>query len=227
LSCWGLIAVKSCRAGESHQAGKRCHVGKSRLASACSEEERARLVSCMLEHVLHVARECPALDEVAVMSPKGCAFAPGSFSLRDMASDINESLSCAMRALEARGADRVALLPADLPRLRSEEIEALIEASRCTGLALAPDRHERGTNALCLALPSAFQPRFGPDSLARHLAQAASLGLKPAIVRSPGLAFDLDDPSDLAQWAAEAIAEADDRRGVHACMTLNGRSTTR
>lgn len=188
MSCWALIAVKSNRSG------------KSRLASALSADERAHLVTRMLEHVLEAAQACDALDEVAVMSPGGCAYAPGAVSLSDAGSDLNGSLLHAIGTLTARNAERVVVLPADLPLLRSTEITKLIDASRASGLAIAPDHHERGTNALCLALPSRFEPQFGPDSFSRHLAQAARLGLKPAIVRSFGLAFDVDEPSDVALW---------------------------
>lgn len=188
MSCWGLIVVKSNR------------TGKSRLASALSVDDRAYLITRMLEHVLEAAHECAALDQVAVMSPGRCAYAPGAVSLSDAGGDLNESLIHAIGTLAARRAERVIVLPADLPLLRSTEIARLIEASRPSGLAIAPDHHERGTNALCLALPSRFEPQFGPDSFSRHLAQAAALGLKPAIVRSCGLAFDVDDPSDVALW---------------------------
>ncbi|MGH8328455.1 MAG: 2-phospho-L-lactate guanylyltransferase, partial [Steroidobacteraceae bacterium] len=114
---------------------------------------------------------------------------------------LNEALTAAALEARQRGAERLVLVHADLPLLEPEEVTALIEASKASGLAIAPDRHGRGTNALCLTWPPAVRFEFGPDSLAKHLAQAAALGLSPAVVRLPGLAFDLDDPDDLHCWS--------------------------
>ena len=70
-------------------------------------------------------------------------------------------------------------------------------------VAIAPDRHGRGTNALSLPLPEAegFTFAFGPDSFALHNLEAARLGLKIEEIHSPGLACDIDEPADLPDAA--------------------------
>lgn len=72
-------------------------------------------------------------------------------------------------------------------------------------VALAPDRAERGTNAL-LARPPALAPlAFGVGSFTRHQALAQRAGVEPLIFHAPGLAFDVDTPPDLAELRASGL----------------------
>ena len=66
------------------------------------------------------------------------------------------------------------------------------------GVAIAPDKTGRGTNALALRPPDALRFSFGIDSFAKHRAAAGALPF--VVVDRPGLAFDLDTPEDLARW---------------------------
>lgn len=189
MSCWSVTAVRSLSS---------C---KTRLADHLSPQRRIELVSGMLGHVLSVLTRAPGVDRVAVVGPEHGALPAHVIALDDPGGGLNEALTAAAFEARRRGAERLVLVHADLPLLEPEEVTALIEASKASGLAIAPDRHGRGTNALCLTWPPAVRFEFGPDSLAKHLAQAAALGLSPAVVRLPGLAFDLDEPDDLHCWS--------------------------
>jgi FO synthase len=72
----------------------------------------------------------------------------------------------------------------------------MLRAAKRSGIALAPDRHERGTNCVCMTLPARMRPQFGAESFLRHRQQAAELGSPAACVRSEGLAVDLDTDED-------------------------------
>lgn len=189
MSCWSITAVKS------------LSLCKTRLASHLSQQRRIELVSSMLGHVLSVLGGAPGVDQVAVVSPERGALPERVIALDDPGDGLNEALTAAALEARRRGAERLVVVHADLPLLQPEEVTALIEASIANGLAIAPDRHGRGTNALCLSWPPAIRFEFGPGSLARHLAQAAACGLSPAVIRLPGLAFDLDEPDDLLCWS--------------------------
>jgi 2-phospho-L-lactate guanylyltransferase len=191
MSTWALILVKA-RA-----------TGKARLARVLPTEERALLVCSMLDRVLAAARGCAQLDAVALMSPERRGVPRDVLLLADSGADLNNEVLRAVRTLEGLGAHRVAIIAADLPFLRSDDIHALLNASFATGIALAPDHHQRGTNAICLSLPSVFRVQFGPGSFARHVKDAARLGLAPAVVGLPGLAFDVDEPADLIRLTSE------------------------
>ena len=104
------------------------------------------------------------------------------------------------------GAWSVAVVLGDLPLLTAADVAALVALAGGDApvVVLAPDRHERGTNALLLRPPDAIPFAFGPDSLARHRAAAAARGLPVRLYRAPGTALDLDTPEDLAALPAHA-----------------------
>jgi 2-phospho-L-lactate/phosphoenolpyruvate guanylyltransferase len=185
MSCWALVPVKARGAG------------KRRLADALDEEARAALVQAMLEHVLAALRRSPAIERIAVMTPDQDSLPADIQWIGDVAQEVNQSLRAALEVLTTRGATRAVVLSADLPFVTAAEVGSLLAASEAPGIALAPDRHGSGTNAVALALPSNFQPHFGPGSLARHVTESARSGLTPAILHLPGLEFDLDDAADL------------------------------
>ena len=69
-------------------------------------------------------------------------------------------------------------------------------------IVIAPDGASVGTNALLLEPPTALAPLFGADSFHAHVAWAAELGLRYAIVRRPGLLLDVDTPEDVGRFLA-------------------------
>ena len=76
-------------------------------------------------------------------------------------------------------------------------------------VAIVPDRHGTGTNALLLAPPDVIAPSFGPGSFDRHVAAARDAGVEYAVARISALMFDVDTPDDLADLSAAL----DERRG--------------
>ena len=108
----------------------------------------------------------------------------------------------ALTRLRSKNVDRMIVLFADLPRLTTNDVQLLAAAPPGT-IAIAPDRHGTGTNALSLPLPAAkgFTFAFGPDSFARHHAEAERLSIALEEIHSPGLARDVDMPEDLPDAA--------------------------
>ena len=110
---------------------------------------------------------------------------------------------------EARGAvdaDRLLVLPADLPGVSAAALAPILAAGDAAGtpsVVLAPDRHGRGTNALLLDPPDVIDPAFGVSSRSGHAWLASSADA--AFVEVPGvLALDVDTPDDLLLAEAEA-----------------------
>lgn len=184
-SCWALIALKA--------PGR----GKQRLAGVLDARQRQALIDRMAGQVLAALRGCPAIAGIAVTSPQPVA--GDVLWIPDAHGDLNAALTSAADQLSTRGVTELLVLHADLPWLGSDDIGALLAAGRDRGLALAGDRHGRGTNALYTRLPMPMALAFGTDSLARHLAQARALGLPAACIERPGWAFDVDEPDDLWQ----------------------------
>src|SRR5678815_5246247 len=65
-------------------------------------------------------------------------------------------------------ARELVFLPADLPRLKAADVDALVLAGRGARIAIAPDRRGTGTNGLYLPAALDFPCRFGVESRARH-----------------------------------------------------------
>ena len=192
MTCWALVPVKA-----------RGTV-KQRLAPTLDATARSALMSTMVRHVLEVLRQCPSIKRIAVVTPNSEALPEDVYWLPDAGREVNQELRAALDSLSALRVSRVALVSADLPFLSPDEVAALVAASAGGRIALAPDRHGTGTNAVALSLPTSFQPYFGPGSLVRHTAEAARLGVEPALVERPGLAFDVDEPEDLTLLEARA-----------------------
>jgi 2-phospho-L-lactate guanylyltransferase len=186
---------------------------KSRLAAALMPAERAALTLRLLHGVLD-ALAAPAVAERLVVSPDPRALAEaraaGAATLRQRlptrGDALNDALAEARDWATARGADALLVVLGDLPLLTAADVAALVALAGADAptVVLAPDRHERGTNALLLRPPDAIPFAFGPDSLARHQAAATALGLPVRLYRAPGTALDLDTPEDLAALPARA-----------------------
>jgi 2-phospho-L-lactate guanylyltransferase len=100
-----------------------------------------------------------------------------------------------------RGVDYTIVIPADIPLIQAWELQRIMEAAPVEGTVLAPAGDGRGTNAIFRRPAGLFPLRFGNDSFKPHLAAAKATG-KPCIVLSlPGIAVDVDNPSDLRQLA--------------------------
>jgi 2-phospho-L-lactate guanylyltransferase len=165
---------------------------KTRLAGMLSPDERLALTDAMAAHVASVLMAHPLIGEVLLLTAAPPAGWPGGWR-RDGGGGLNAELEAAVAAL---GPVDVAIVHADLPLLAAGDLDALLDAE--SAVALAPDRRDRGTNALAVRAHARFAAAFGEDSLARF----ATRWPDAAIVRRPGLALDIDTPDDLA--AAEA-----------------------
>jgi 2-phospho-L-lactate guanylyltransferase len=196
MACWAIIPVKA--APES----------KSRLAGVLDAPARAALVDAMLARVLEAALGARNVARVALLGAPRTAPPAGVDLLVDPDRGLNAAVAVALAEAAAQGASRVVFIHGDLPTVSARDLE-LLAAAPAGEIAIAPDRHGTGTNALSLPLPEAggFSFAFGPDSFALHNAAAQRLGLKVEEIHSPGLARDVDEPEDLAV-AADLLKSA-------------------
>lgn len=190
MTCWVLVPIK---------ARQEC---KTRLRQALPEEARLALVRAMLRHVLTTVAATPGVGQVAILSPERDDVADDVTMLVDDGRGLNAALQHALTDLQSRGATTALILHADLPLLRSDDIAALLAAGKTHDCVLAPDYLDQGTNAILVCLPTPLQFQFGRDSFAKHQAEAKAHGLPTAVVRSPTLAFDLDEPAAMARTTA-------------------------
>lgn len=200
---------------------KRFGAAKQRLLDALDRPARAALVKAMLADVLAAASSSALVERLVVVTGEGRAerialrHAQRTTTplevLRDP-EDAGHSEAATLGIIRARalGAECVALLPGDCPLLEPGELDGALERMRPGRVAVAPDRHGTGTNALLLCPADAIGPAFGEGSRERHAARAAARGFEVAIEELASLALDLDTPDDLDAIAA-ALAEAPER----------------
>lgn len=173
--------------------------GKTRLGGSLSAAERVELVRAMLAHVAHCAASAGLVRGVSILGPSRLGLGEEFSLLPDPGTGLNPALQAILPLFDA---DRLIVLHADLPGLTTRDVE-LLAAAPAGSIAIAPDRHGTGTNALSLPLPEAggFTFAFGPDSFAKHNQEAERLGIGFETIVSPGLARDIDEPADLADAA--------------------------
>ena len=170
---------------------------KTRLSGSLAPLARIQLVRSMLGAVLSAAGAARTVRHLIVVSPERDIVPEEVPVLADTGRCLNGALTEAHRMLRKFGCREVVILPADLPNITAADIDGLVRSGRSGGFAIAPDVDGTGTNALCLVSPHRFRFQFGPDSRRLHLAEARRLGLTPQVIRTPGLEFDVDSPSDL------------------------------
>ncbi len=184
LGCCALVAIK------------RRADGKGRLADVLPPAVRVALVRAMLAHVLDALAGAQTVRQIVVVSPERDEVPAHIPVLADRGAGLNVALAEARAALLEFGARAILVLPADLPRVTSAEIDRCVRAGR-RGFVLAPDASGTGTNALYLRGAAPFDFHFGEDSRRLHLREAQRRGSAPRVFRSTGLCLDVDAPSDL------------------------------
>jgi 2-phospho-L-lactate/phosphoenolpyruvate guanylyltransferase len=194
---------------------KRFGAAKQRLASALGPGARQALAGAMLEDVLDAVARAHAVERVIVVTDEPVAAAAARAHGAEVIADPahpGHSLAAASgvaRAIE-RGATAAALLPGDCPLLDPAELDPAIGRISTGRVAIVPDRHGTGTNALLLAPPDAIDPSFGEGSCARHRRLARESGYEAALESLGSLALDIDTPDDLAALQ-EILGGAPDR----------------
>lgn len=181
---------------------------KERLAPVLSPAERETLACAMLEDVLAALVASPALARVIVVTDDEraalIARSAGAALVRDgQNSGINGAALQAMRYVEAQGYEGLLIMPADVPRITTADVDALVEAHEAVpSVTLVRAESDRGTNAL-IASPAGVIPfSFGEGSFDVHCAAALGRGITPRVTHVPHLARDIDRPDDLAAFAA-------------------------
>ncbi len=194
---------------------KRFAEAKRRLATGLDDERRVALATAMLEDVLEAIGEARAIERTIVVSgdpaAQEIAAGAGAEVIPDPADEGHvEAALAGIAHAEVDGTAAVVLLPGDCPLLDPRELDRLLTGVPERYVAIVPDRHGEGTNALFLSPPDAIRPAFGEGSRARHVAAAREAGVPFAVEELPSLALDLDTPADLVALTREL----EGRRGV-------------
>ncbi|MBV6393564.1 MAG: 2-phospho-L-lactate guanylyltransferase [Anaerolineales bacterium] len=191
MSLWAILPVKPLRRG------------KSRLAGALTEDERAALNEELLERTLRTLSGLKELEKILVVSrdPHALTIARnhGAKTVQeDGQPHLNTALTRASVVAQVHATQGVLVLPVDLPFLTQDDVLTLIDrAGKPPVVVIAPDRHHKGTNALLMIPAGQIEYDFGEGSFQRHCKRTIQSGARLEVVDLPSLGLDLDDPEDL------------------------------
>jgi 2-phospho-L-lactate guanylyltransferase len=187
---------------------KRFSGAKERLLDAVDPRQRAGLVGGMLTDVLAAVARARRIERVIVVTGERRAErialaqarrTPMELEVLRDPKDLGHSEAATIGIIRAKalGAECVALLPGDCPLLDPAELDGALGRARADRVAVVPDRHGTGTNALVLAPPDAIGPAFGPGSCDRHASRGRQAGYAVEVEPLDSLGLDLDTPADL------------------------------
>ncbi len=180
---------------------------KQRLADVLDQPARTELAQAMLCDVLEAVASLTNRPEVALVTSDG--FATGlarQFDFEVIPDNANlgetAAIAAATQLCESRGIESTLVIPGDIPLVTADELKKILLAAPAVGSVLVPAADGRGTNAALRRPAGLFPLRFGNDSFRPHLAAARATGKPCVVLALPGVALDVDTPSDLRQLAA-------------------------
>jgi 2-phospho-L-lactate guanylyltransferase len=186
---------------------------KQRLASVLDQSSRTELAQAMLLDVLETLRSRRGCPEISLVTSDPFAMELGRRLNCEVISDDGcrsetEAIEMATRVCEQRGINSALVIPGDIPLITVSELDQILSNAPQHGAVLVPSADKRGTNAAFRSPAGLFPLRFGNDSFEPHLAAAQATGKPSTVLSLPGIALDIDTPSDLRQLA---VAPGDTR----------------
>ena len=180
---------------------------KQRLATILDQAARTELAQAMLFDVLETLSTWAHRPEVSIVTSDPLALRlANQFHFSVIPDNTNRSetdaIATATRFCEQRGVASTLVIPSDIPLIQLWELERILEAAPPEGSVLVPAADGRGTNAIWRRPPGLFPARFGNDSFKPHQAAAQATGKACVVLSLPGIALDVDNPSDLRTLAA-------------------------
>jgi 2-phospho-L-lactate/phosphoenolpyruvate guanylyltransferase len=200
MDLWAVVPVK-----ERDRA-------KERLAPLLPPQMRQALALAMLEDVLAALSSAVGLVGLVVVTADPAASRVarryGARLVEDGARDGHTgAVTAAAQLLASEQRAGMLTVPGDIPLVTADEINRLVAAHRpAPSFTIVPSHDEGGSNAILLSPPDAVPLRFGPDSYYPHLRAAEARGIRPTVLRLPGIALDIDNPEDLAAFALQPSA---------------------
>lgn len=176
---------------------------KTRLGVG-GDGQRARLMVAFARDAILAAQQCTRVEVFVVGDAVGLGDLVPDLGIGVLPDDGEGSLNRALdrAALRVSRPDRgVAVLLADLPCLRTEELEAAF--AEVTGRSFVPDAEGTGTTLLVAPPGTELDPRFGSGSAAAHRASGATeIGLGLSSLRR-----DVDTTADLEAALRYGVGE--------------------
>jgi 2-phospho-L-lactate guanylyltransferase len=177
---------------------------KSRLSPAMQPAQRQALAEMTAARALGAALAVgPTLavcgsEEGAVLARRQGA----TVVLETEPDGQNPAARRGLDAVSGLGAESALVLSSDLPLIDAGGLRRMLAHTEAPGslVVAACAAGRQGTNALYLRPVHEFELHFGAASLPRFAQEARLRGRRFVVHDDPGMALDLDEPSDLAAW---------------------------
>lgn len=183
---------------------KDSHTAKSRLGVG-DQSQRARLMEAFARDSITAARASAYAEVHVVGDPAGLSGLAAGLGVPVLSDEGDGDLNLALRRAAARlsrAADvGVAVMLADLPCLRTADLDAALAAA--TSRAYVADADGSGTTLLVAPAGTELDPHFGAGSSAAHAASGA-VGLDEAWT---SLRLDVDTTRDLESALRFGVGE--------------------
>lgn len=191
MSLWVVIPVKPLRRS------------KSKLTNVLSEDERTLLNFQLYENTLKVLSEISIPHQKLVVSKDSSVLALArNYNAKTLQEDgesgLNGALKKSIQVIGAYSAQKVMILPADLPFITKEDLEGVMSyEAEPPFFLISPDRKMSGTNLLFISPPDLIEFSFGTGSFERHVRQAQLNNATIEVRKFNGSELDIDSPDDL------------------------------
>ena len=177
---------------------------KQRLASILDQPARTALARAMLTDVLTTLHEWKNCPKVGIVSSDDYATRLAAEYKFEVISDPDNpgetrAIEMATRLCVERGEKSTLVIPGDIPLIAEWELEEIFKHAPKEGSLLVPAWDSRGTNAAYRSPADLFPLRFGNDSFKPHHAAAQAADKRCVVLNLPGIAVDVDNPTDLRQ----------------------------
>lgn len=177
---------------------------KQRLAGVLDQPSRTQLAQAMLHDVLTAVHRWSNRPAVGIVTSDPYASRLAEEYNFEVIPDPDNpgetgAIEMATRICVERGEESTLVIPADIPLIEEWELEEIFKHAPACGTVLVPAGDGRGTNAVLRRPADLFPLRFGNDSFKPHHAAAQATGKPCIVLQLPGIAVDVDNPSDLQQ----------------------------
>lgn len=185
---------------------------KTRLRADYSDAQVEEIAHALLSDVLRALRAAHEVDCVVVLTDDDAVAAlaheaGAGVRLRKPDPGLNQAIELAATELEQSGYEALLVVLGDLPLLRGEHVDRVIEAGHRHPVVLVPSA-DGGTALLLRRPPRRIPARFGGGSAERHREAARAFGLEA--YQPDGLdeacRVDLDTPDDVGRILASGVA---------------------
>ena len=188
---------------------KKLDFAKLRLSNFLNKEERIDLSIFMLHDVLKSIASSDEIESTIVVTPEQEAVnLAKSFGfstiLEKEQRGVNFAVNIANEYCLNNGASSTIIVPADIPLIKPEDIEKIVDSSRNDqSVVIIPSKRMDGTNALLRSPPDVIKTSYDSSSYTVHKKYASEQKIPISILKLYSVMLDLDLPEDLKEFMSK------------------------